>query len=99
MSLNRALIGRMLQSEVVCFALNTPLSSCNIPVTQHFFECNGNVDIIRFMLETLFRVECVLSLLSALHVERRITPWFLVRKRTIPTERPQLAGEVSANFS
>jgi hypothetical protein len=23
----------------------------------------------------------------------------LVRKRTIPTERPQLAGEVSANFS
>jgi hypothetical protein len=24
---------------------------------------------------------------------------FLVRKRTIPTERPQPAGEVSANFS
>jgi hypothetical protein len=27
------------------------------------------------------------------------TPWFLARKRTIPTERPQPAGEVSANFS
>jgi hypothetical protein len=27
------------------------------------------------------------------------TPWLLVRKRTIPTERPPLVGEVSANFS
>jgi hypothetical protein len=27
-----------------------------------------------------------------------ITPWPLVRKRTIPTERPPLVGEVSANF-
>jgi hypothetical protein len=26
------------------------------------------------------------------------TPWPLVRKRTIPTERPPLVGEVSANF-
>jgi hypothetical protein len=26
------------------------------------------------------------------------TPWILVRKRTIPTERPPLVGEVSANF-
>jgi hypothetical protein len=25
-------------------------------------------------------------------------PWLLVRKRTIPTERPPLVGEVSANF-
>jgi hypothetical protein len=25
------------------------------------------------------------------------TPWLLVRKRTIPTERPLLVGEVSAN--
>jgi hypothetical protein len=24
--------------------------------------------------------------------------WLLVRKRTIPTERPLLVGEVSANF-
>jgi hypothetical protein len=27
------------------------------------------------------------------------TPWLLVRKRTIPTERPPLVGEVSANFN
>jgi hypothetical protein len=27
-----------------------------------------------------------------------LTPWLLVRKRTIPTERPPLVGEVSANF-
>jgi hypothetical protein len=26
------------------------------------------------------------------------TPWLLVRKRNIPTERPPLVGEVSANF-
>jgi hypothetical protein len=26
------------------------------------------------------------------------TPWLLVRKRTMPTERPPLVGEVSANF-
>jgi hypothetical protein len=26
------------------------------------------------------------------------TPWLLVRKRTIPTERPPLVSEVSANF-
>jgi hypothetical protein len=27
------------------------------------------------------------------------TPWFQSAKRTIPTERPPLVGEVSANFS
>jgi hypothetical protein len=27
------------------------------------------------------------------------TPWLLVRKRTIPTERPPLVGEVSATFA
>jgi hypothetical protein len=26
------------------------------------------------------------------------TPWPVVRKRTIPTKRPPLVGEVSANF-
>jgi hypothetical protein len=26
-------------------------------------------------------------------------PWLVVRKRTIPTERPPLVGEVTANFS
>jgi hypothetical protein len=26
------------------------------------------------------------------------TPWPLVRKRTIPTERPPHVGEISANF-
>jgi hypothetical protein len=28
----------------------------------------------------------------------RRTPWLVVRKRTIPTERPPLVSEVSANF-
>jgi hypothetical protein len=26
------------------------------------------------------------------------TPWLVVRKRTIPTERPPLVGEISAKF-
>jgi hypothetical protein len=26
------------------------------------------------------------------------TPWILIRKQTIPTERQPLVGEVSANF-
>jgi hypothetical protein len=30
---------------------------------------------------------------------KKFTPWLLVQKRTIPTERPQLVGEVSANFN
>jgi hypothetical protein len=29
---------------------------------------------------------------------KKKTPWPLVRKRTIPTERPQLVGQVSANY-
>jgi hypothetical protein len=28
----------------------------------------------------------------------KLTPWPLVRKRIIPTERPPLVGEVSDNF-
>jgi hypothetical protein len=31
-------------------------------------------------------------------LQEKKTPWLLVRKRTIPTERPPLVGEVSANF-
>jgi hypothetical protein len=27
-----------------------------------------------------------------------LTPWLVVRKRTIPTERPPLVSEISANF-
>jgi hypothetical protein len=30
--------------------------------------------------------------------KQKQTPWPVVRKRTIPTERPLLVGEVSANF-
>jgi hypothetical protein len=30
--------------------------------------------------------------------KKKKTPWPLVHKRTIPTERPPLVGEVSANF-
>jgi beta-xylosidase len=31
--------------------------------------------------------------------QKKQTPWFQSAKRTIPTERPSLVGEVSAHFS
>jgi hypothetical protein len=34
-----------------------------------------------------------------LNNKNKQTPWPVVRKRTIPTERPPLVGEVNANFS
>jgi hypothetical protein len=30
--------------------------------------------------------------------KKKLTPWLVVRKRTIPTERPPLVSEASANF-
>jgi hypothetical protein len=30
--------------------------------------------------------------------QKKKTPWLVVRKRTIPTERPPLVSEASANF-
>jgi hypothetical protein len=34
-----------------------------------------------------------------LYTQNKQTPWFQFAKRTIPTERPPLVGEVSAHFS
>jgi hypothetical protein len=48
------------------------------------------------MVETdrnIWRVNC-----SSYFILMVITPWPLVRKRTIPTERRPLVGEVSSNF-
>jgi hypothetical protein len=39
-----------------------------------------------------------LSLISEQGEIIKKTPWLLVRKRTVPTERPPLVGEVSVNF-
>jgi hypothetical protein len=53
------------------------------------FEGVTNPDILRrrqFLFPNL-----------VLLIEKK-TPWPLVRKRTIPTERPPLVGEVNANF-
>jgi hypothetical protein len=40
----------------------------------------------------------VVPLLGATNKTTKQTLWLLVRKRTIPTDRPPLVGEVSANF-
>jgi hypothetical protein len=46
-------------------------------------------------------IEWVTDILQELFSKnnKKKTPWPEVRKRTMPTERPQLVGEVSANFS
>jgi hypothetical protein len=44
--------------------------------------------------------ECLfLGVYFCITVLHMLTPWPVVRKRTIPTERPPLVSEVSANFS
>jgi hypothetical protein len=59
--------------------------------------------ILELELHCLIRLHGVvlnyLSTGTTLPLHKKKTPWFLVRKRTIPTERPQPADEVSANFS
>jgi hypothetical protein len=49
--------------------------------------------------ESVYGIHEKVHSLSHIIIISYLTPWFLVRKRTIPTERPQPAGEVSANFS
>jgi hypothetical protein len=44
------------------------------------------------------RYQLTSSLVHHVIVTDPKTPWLLVRTRTIPTERPPLVGEVSANF-
>jgi hypothetical protein len=59
--------------------------------------------IIRNPLECLlkmFRLSLYqYALITSKNPERKKKLRGLVRQRTIPTERPQLVGEVSANFS
>jgi hypothetical protein len=42
---------------------------------------------------------CAVAHISLFHLKLKTkTPWPLIRKRSIQTERPPLVGEVSANF-
>jgi hypothetical protein len=41
----------------------------------------------------------IARVIISLTENKKQTPWPLFRKRTVPTERPPLVGEVSANFS
>jgi hypothetical protein len=51
-------------------------------------------------LGALSNGEYILTVLmgSACIVEKKQTPWPLVRKRTIPTERPPLVGEIQCQI-
>jgi hypothetical protein len=44
-------------------------------------------------------MQCLIPFSSETFRLLKLNSVVLVRKRTIPTERPQPAGEVSANFS
>jgi hypothetical protein len=55
--------------------------------------------LVRTTLGILFgTAERTLTCILQMALGKKKTPWPLVRKRTIPTERPPLVGEVSANF-
>jgi hypothetical protein len=41
--------------------------------------------------------DCIIFFVTLLYPPSH-TPWLLVCKQTIPTERPPLVGEVNANF-
>jgi hypothetical protein len=62
---------------------------------------------VRVLFRTVSEIEIFHSTIPKLFIKKRYCVLFLiklnsvvlVRKRTIPTERPQLVGEVSANFA
>jgi hypothetical protein len=60
---------------------------CRIPG-----RCNPSVSLNR----TYWRFKMLLA--PEFHMDTTTTPWLVVRKRTIPTERPPLVSEASANF-
>jgi hypothetical protein len=75
----------------------------------HIKNCNGNTVSSEIPLSTLSPVSTT-SNVTAISNLTYIEEWVenyeqekksgaLVRQRTIPTERPPLVGEVSANFS
>jgi hypothetical protein len=53
---------------------------------------------MRAVLQDLDKTPQPTHALSCGVAERQINSMALVRERTIPTERPPLVGEVSANF-
>jgi hypothetical protein len=56
-----------------------------------------SLGIIRFVAETVEQHKKHGLSLNTKNIQKE-SPWPLVIERTVPTERPQLVGEVSANF-
>jgi hypothetical protein len=54
----------------------------------------------KHFIEKLHKNVCTLSQTPCMiqQTKKKKTPWLVVRKRTIPTERPPLVSEASANF-
>jgi hypothetical protein len=58
----------------------------------------GGSNLFQMMFSLMYTVlSYMYSELQVFQLYKK-TPWLLVRKRTIPTERPPLVGEVSGNF-
>jgi hypothetical protein len=49
--------------------------------------------IITYIYETFCKLKTFI-VISRFGITNKLTPWPLVRKRTIPTERPPLVGEI-----
>jgi hypothetical protein len=73
---------------------------------QHDVDSGDEEEVVHRVshgpLGGVFRLRCdsysIGWLSDIAYPRKKKTPWLLVRKRTIPTERPPLVGEVSANF-
>jgi hypothetical protein len=55
--------------------------------------------VVIAVVTVIIQAVCLYTFKQNASVQNRINSVVLVRKRTIPTERPPLVGEVSANFS
>jgi hypothetical protein len=76
----------------------------NLPnITEQLIRCHKNLSaqiIINIFQVFIFERICELLpwLLGPTKTKTKLNSVVLVRKRTIPTERPPLVGVVSANF-
>jgi hypothetical protein len=57
------------------------------------------IDFVPFSIEDFYTANYLLSVCFYNQANKKTNSVALVRKRTIPNERPPLVGEVSANFS
>jgi hypothetical protein len=87
---------------------NTPHSNTAHKTTQTIKDTLHTMNAMQIQLNKLILIknknipeDSIVSITTAVRtstLKTLKTPWLVVRKRTIPTERPPLVDEVSVNF-